>query len=568
MWEKCQKDKARQPVRKGETAGQTEEDQAGFRPIQSSSEELGPVPIRGWRTQYSGESDPNGYELDLGNISPPSDIEELSLGSVCGVSDELGASTAPAPITSQPQRSGSEAELQADAHSPLAEAHSPLADAHSPLAEAHSPLAEAHSPLAEAHSPLAKAHSPLADAHSPVTPAKDSQEFFHQSELKELSFDLNYEPPGPQSSYDPYGFKLSPEHSSHTLLDPDEAPSPSTSEPDLAYDPESPPPESPPPESPPPGFDPFASHACDPYGFKLSPDEINQEVIDFAASPANEENVVDFENKEQEDLNFSSRDVAEDEPPGFEDELLVDYENQEVLEPMRLVDVEDGTDPVEPVNQELLEFAPENQEVVDVFDHVDPVVEYENKEVLEPCSPALPDPRFHDALTTANQEVPSSEQSVNREEELVDFNSVENQEVVSGGHDNHMFHNQEVPDTDLDGNQEVLCKEANNNQPRSSSNSSDSDAEHTGVRPRGRGPEAGRRGVPGLQDGGLRGALLEGDLGEVFRQGGYVACPDVADDLEPLERRAASEPVRPLRPVRPPRPSLRAKEKSQGIDLK
>ena len=64
-------------------AGQ-EEDQAGFRPIQSSSEELGPVPIRGWRSQgqYSGESDPNGYELDLGMISPPSDIEERSLGSV------------------------------------------------------------------------------------------------------------------------------------------------------------------------------------------------------------------------------------------------------------------------------------------------------------------------------------------------------------------------------------------------------------------------------------------------------------------------------------------------------
>ncbi|KAJ0012355.1 hypothetical protein NQD34_013330 [Periophthalmus magnuspinnatus] len=318
-----------------EMAGQTEEDQAGFRPIQSSSEELGPVPIRGWRSQgqYSGESDPNGYELDLGNISPPSDIEELSLGSVTGVGeDTLGTTTtAPAPITSQPQRTSSEVGLKSD-------------------------------------------------PHSPVTPAKDSQEFFQQSELKELSFDMNYEPSSLQSSYDPYGFKLSPEHSSHTLLDPDEAPSPSTSEPDLAYDPE--------PLASPPTFDPFASHACDPYGFKLSPEEINQEVIDFTASPANEESHVNFENKEQVDLNFSNQEVVE--PSVFEDELLVDYENQEVLEPVSMNNVKDGTDTVEEVNQELLvDFAPENQEVLDVFFTNEQVVEYENQEVLEPVQPCL-----------------------------------------------------------------------------------------------------------------------------------------------------------------------------------
>ena len=58
----------------------------GFKPIQSSSEELGAEPIQGWRSQgqYSGESDPNGYELDLGAVSPPSDIEEHSLGSPVG----------------------------------------------------------------------------------------------------------------------------------------------------------------------------------------------------------------------------------------------------------------------------------------------------------------------------------------------------------------------------------------------------------------------------------------------------------------------------------------------------
>lgn len=59
----------------------------GFKPIQSSSEDLRlDETHRGWRTQeqYSVESDPNGYELDLGAVSPLSDIKELSLGSVTG----------------------------------------------------------------------------------------------------------------------------------------------------------------------------------------------------------------------------------------------------------------------------------------------------------------------------------------------------------------------------------------------------------------------------------------------------------------------------------------------------
>ncbi len=65
------------------------ENTCGFKPIQSSSEELGPEPIQGWRSQgqYSVESDPNGYELDLGTVSPPSDIEEHSLGSLAGESN-------------------------------------------------------------------------------------------------------------------------------------------------------------------------------------------------------------------------------------------------------------------------------------------------------------------------------------------------------------------------------------------------------------------------------------------------------------------------------------------------
>lgn len=57
-------------------------DRLGFQPIQSSSEELGPS----WRSRghCSVESDPNGYELDLGAISPPSDIEERSRASPAG----------------------------------------------------------------------------------------------------------------------------------------------------------------------------------------------------------------------------------------------------------------------------------------------------------------------------------------------------------------------------------------------------------------------------------------------------------------------------------------------------
>ncbi|XP_061652834.1 epidermal growth factor receptor substrate 15-like isoform X3 [Phyllopteryx taeniolatus] len=53
----------------------------GFKPIQSSSEELGPEPIRCWNSQgqYSVESDPNGYELDLGAVSLPSDIKSTVL---------------------------------------------------------------------------------------------------------------------------------------------------------------------------------------------------------------------------------------------------------------------------------------------------------------------------------------------------------------------------------------------------------------------------------------------------------------------------------------------------------
>ena len=54
-----------------------EHDSQGFKPIQSSPEELVPESMQGWRSQgqYSVESDPNGYELDLCPVSRPSDME-------------------------------------------------------------------------------------------------------------------------------------------------------------------------------------------------------------------------------------------------------------------------------------------------------------------------------------------------------------------------------------------------------------------------------------------------------------------------------------------------------------
>lgn len=359
-----------------------------------------------------------------------------------------------------------------------------------------------------------------------------------------------YEPTS-QSSFDPYGFKLSPEHSSHTLLDPDEAESPDTSEPDLAYDPE--------PLSSPPDFDPYSfaitSHGCDPYGFKLSPEEINQEVLDLCA-PSNEENLISYDDKELIDSNYSNQEVlgpSENQQSSLNDQLLVDYENQEVLEPSNL-NTRSELETVEAENQELFDCGPENQEVLDVFysnpQELEPC-DYENKEVLEQCSPSLQGLHFS---VSENQEVLELEQS---KQELIDLTVVENQEVL-GSHDNHTFPEFDVVfDTDNYGNQEVLSKdlpEANNSrciqdaELSQSNNSSDSDAvpEHTAVASNNR----------------VCHSLLEEDLGSVFRAGGYVGCPDVADDLEPLNRRQvapAAEPVQPLRPVRPPRPSLRVR---------
>ncbi|XP_044075294.1 epidermal growth factor receptor substrate 15-like isoform X2 [Siniperca chuatsi] len=250
------------------------DDSCGFKPIQSSSEELGPEPIQGWRSQgqYSVESDPNGYELDLGTVSPPSDIDEHSLGSLAGE-----ASAEATEGLEQGLSSGS-----AQAVPELAEQVLLEPDWTGNIEQTLSRDVTS--------SQAAEWVSNIEDKpQNPATPQNSlgSQSVFIQPDSdqnRELSFELSYEPTS-QSSFDPYGFKLSPEHSSHTLLDPDEAElSPEPPENDLTFDPE---PSSSQPDQlnfDPYGFDITSSQMVqdsDPYGFKLSPEEENREVLDL-----------------------------------------------------------------------------------------------------------------------------------------------------------------------------------------------------------------------------------------------------------------------------------------------
>ncbi|XP_051267272.1 uncharacterized protein LOC127369693 isoform X2 [Dicentrarchus labrax] len=593
------------------------DDSHGFKPIQSSSEELGLDPIQGWRSQgqYSVESDPNGYELDLGAVSPPSDIEEHSLGSLAGDAIveatqglEQGMSSVSAQAVPELKKQVlMEPDLTGDIEETLSHDVTSCQGA------------EWVSNIKE-------------EPGNPATPQNslDSQDFFIQPDSdqnRELSFELSYEPTS-QSSFDPYGFKLSPEHSSHTLLDPDEAElSPEPAENDLTFDPE-------PSASQPDqldfdsyGFDITSSQIArdsDPYGFKLSPEEGNQEVLEVCGHDNQEAmDLCTYDNNEQvEPPNYSNQEVLE--PHTHENQEVLEHcshnnqelldlcnnGNQEVLEPSSL----DNRELVSNENQELLDLCShDNQEVVETYRNItfEELLEpcnYDNQEVLEPCSHG--NQELLDFSHPENQEVLEVDHG---NQELLDFDSKENQEVlVSGGHDNqellHLSSNddQELLNLGSHDNQEVLdllskevFPEANNNQcsvepelnVSPTNNSSDSDVASEDLL----GLELSNtsictttstadtlnmavRNMSANQDFATSNApmshnLLEGDLGSVFGAGGYIGCPDVADDLEPLDRRQANpvaEPVRPVRPVRPPRPSLRAKEKaqSQGIDLK
>ncbi|CAJ1087282.1 uncharacterized protein LOC110005710 isoform X2 [Xyrichtys novacula] len=581
------------------------EDPHGFKPIQSSSEELGPEPIQGWRSQgqYSVESDPNGYELDLGAVSPPSDIEEHSLGSLAGEVKEAIV---------EGQRTGSVQDVPEHSDQVPFEADWVTDDRQEMLSCDVTSTQGAE-----------WADNFQEDTQNPTTPQNslDLQNQPDSDQQRELSFE--YEPTS-QSSFDPYGFKLSPEHSSHTLLDPDEAElSPELPENDLTFDPE--------PSSTPPdqlsfdayGFDVASSQMArdsDPYGFKLSPEEENQEIVDLCSSD---------NNKQQKPPNYSNQEELEPHT----------HENQEVLEPCSYNNQE-LLDLLNNGNQEMLETSsPDNWEVVNI----------ENQEILEPCGHNNQEvPESYQSVTTGellepctydNQEVLESRSHGNQElldfshpenqevldldnhgnQELLDFGSKENQEVrVSGSHGNQDIldpssnENQELVDLGSHDNQEVLdlfsrgvYPEANNNQcvvepelnASPPNNSSDSDGSsqdllglelsntsicttnktitstvdtcYTAVRNMATSQNFTTSNSPATHN------LLDGDLGSVFGAGGYIGCPDVADDLEPMGRKPpkpVAEPVRPVRPVRPPRPSLQAKEKAQsqtqGFDLK
>ncbi|XP_074544320.1 uncharacterized protein LOC141804018 isoform X2 [Halichoeres trimaculatus] len=558
------------------------DDACGFKPIQSSSEDLGPEPIQGWRSQgqCSVESDPNGYELDLGAVSPPSDIEEHSLGSLAG--EAKGETT--------------EDHMQGK------------------LSGSAQALPE-HSELVSLETDWVKGDSLSCE----VTSSLDSQNVFIQPDLdqqRELHFD--YESTS-QSSFDPYGFKLSPEHSSHTLLDPDEAElSPEPPETDLAFDPE--------PASTQPdqldfdlyGFEVTSSQMArdsDPYGFKLSPEEENQEVLDLCHSDSN---------KQQGPPNYSNQEVLEPHA----------HENQEVLEPCS----HSNQEPLvlcNSVNQEVLEpsspdnwelVIDENKEIPDSCCHInqevlEPFHNITTGELLEPCTydnQQVLDSCSHGNLELLDLSHPGHQEDLELDnhdnQELLDFSIKQNNEEQDSG----SFGNQEVldlssnenPDLGSHDNQEVLdlfsgrvFPEANNNQcvvepehnASPTNNSSDSDVTSEDLR----GLELSNASIcitnktitstadthnvehsaadknfvtyniPASQN------LLDGDLGSVFGAGGYIGCPDVADDLEPLDRRQPkpiAEPVQPVRPVRPPRPSLKGKDlaqsMTQGFDLK
>ncbi|KAG7471743.1 hypothetical protein JOB18_001287 [Solea senegalensis] len=565
----------------------------GFKPIQSSSEELGPEPIQGWRSQgqYSVESDPNGYELDLGAISPPSDIEEHSLGCLAGEATPEAPLHLEQGLSSEPAQAISEqAPLKTDWTGEKEQSMSQGAT---------SGYWEGWSSNMEEETQISTTPHNSQDAHN----------FYIQPDLDqsgELSFDLSYEATS-QSSFDPYGFKLSPEHSSHTLLDPDEAElSPEPSENYLAFDTESSSSQTNHLNFNTCDFDLNMSQKVrdsDPYGFKLSPEDENQEVLDVCGYDDHE--AMDPSTYDKvEPSGYCNQEVLESN--GNENQEVLDHcghnnqkdshnnENQEVLESSYINNKEiDSND-----NKEFLDhFSHDNQEVVK------PYLKMSKKELLEPCNQEVLEPCSlgnKELLHPENQEVPDLDSDGNQE--LLDFDGKGNQEVlICGSHNNQepMRHgskeNQELLDLGSRGNQEVLdllskegLPEANNNQcfiePELSptNNSSDSDVaidllglelSDTSMCTTNNDDTINISANHNLDT--STSHILEGDLGSVFRAGGYIGCPDVADDLQPLGRmqvNPVAEAVKPVRPVRPPRPSLKVKEKAlsqtQGIDLK
>uniref|UniRef100_A0A1A8IWB1 Epidermal growth factor receptor pathway substrate 15 n=2 Tax=Nothobranchius kuhntae TaxID=321403 RepID=A0A1A8IWB1_NOTKU len=541
----------------------------GFKPIQSSSEEL----VQVWKTQgqHSVESDPNGYELEVCPASPPPDTENTFTATLAMGPQEESDPAWPVQPHNEPLQleqdwtDGINATLPGDSFFIMATMDvSDITD---------KPLNATTQNLFESQHAL----------------RRESKEL----DLDQSSLELNYEAVS-QSSFDPYGFKLSPEHSGHILLDPDESelspelvesvtsfdPTASSSLPhELNFDPY--------------GFDTTASlmvRDSDPYGFKLSPAE-NQEVLDICGHDDLEEvGLCSYENEEQiENIPFMSQEVSKTHT----------YENQEVIKDIdhslqKLPDDKNGgkhnvTEPSGYENDELVD------DFLDFSSH-------ENQEVVDSC-PAASKQKLVEPLICENQEVVETCDHGNQEQ--LSFCHPENQEVLDlDCHENQALvefckdESQEFP-----GNQEVLdllekeiIPRENNNQVTaepepnlcSSNDSSESDPapedlelSNIHIRRVNVSPATLNKTLSNTvsnQDFSISTtqtshSLLEGDLASVFDAGGYIGCPDVADDLEPLDRgqeNTLPEPVQPVRPVRPPRPSLRSKEKPQpyNIDLK
>ncbi|XP_077580898.1 uncharacterized protein LOC144201926 isoform X2 [Stigmatopora nigra] len=520
----------------GEDAGR------GFQPIQSSSEDLGPEPVPAWRCrgQYSVESDPNGYELDLSAVSPPSDVDERGLGSpsaggttVAGIAEEKNV---PDEDDGGP---GETAEwMESDPR-------------------------ESWSPVAERDDP------------DDQVPAPDAGEW------PQTDSDLDYEAGG-QSSFDPYGFKLSPEHSSHALLDPDEEePSPEAVHPDLPLDPELLPSPSHSPDFYSHPYEGSSSHAVldsDPYGFKLSlEEEENREVPEEAPPTFEEEEPEESENDDDDNngqllelLHHENQEVLD---PGSDDDqepqIAFFNRSQEGLILSRLTESENHQllDLCSPENREVPEPCEErpretaescqkhHPEALEFWSYANPLglSPWENQEVL-------------DSDCRGNQEVPENREVLvspdRRERETptlghapsagsLHSDKLDRREVAQR-------ENEEVPDWE---NQEV-APQAEKDHGRDTSSDSDASSEVA----------FGWEGQQRTGGAGFNAPTSDGDLASVFGGGGYVGVPDVADDLEPVRRRQVVPVAAPSRPVRPPRPSLRIKDKSasptQGFDLK
>ncbi|XP_034039209.1 nestin-like isoform X1 [Thalassophryne amazonica] len=306
----------------------------------------------------------------------------------------------------------------------------------------------------------------------------------------------------------------------------------------------------------------------------------NQEVLDFTHHETQE--LVDVRKSEsQEVLDFTHLDTQEPlDVSNSRNQEVIELTHHETQEPL---DVRNSR------NQEVLQFThQETQEPLDVRNSRNQeVLQFTHQETQEPL----------DVRNSGNQEV--LDFTHHEREELLDVRTNENQEMLEFTHDTQQeldlsgHNNQEMADLlSMDipeaNNQCILDSEMK----ASSSDSSGSsdicnsppstdllglDFSNTSIY-----TSSTTNTCPDdktvIQDHSTFSTShnpLEGDLCSVFGAGGYISCPDVADDLELLDNTRVNsrvEPEPPVRPVRPPRPSLRAKEKgqsqTQGIDLK